>query len=455
MEKIYINSPHFIQEFMITVFNLRAYKLRYGKFYKHYLNEYSQNDKLSIEELQAIQEKKLVDIFNHAKSNSKFYRKLYENHNLEIGKAFVGLKSLPIIDKEMLRKNIDEVHTIIKNEGVISKTGGTTGKSLEVIYTKENIQERFAILDNFRNSHGYKLGKKTAWFSGKKILTENDINKHRFWKTDHYHKVRYYSTFHVHQKNLAYYLENLLLYRPEYMVGFPSTMFEIAKYGLQYNFRFPEGIVKAIFPTAETITQELRNTIESFFNAKLFDQYASSEGSPFIIECSKGNLHQEIQSGVFEILDDEDNPTKRGRLIITSFTTYGTPLIRYDIGDMVELSDETCTCGNSNPLVNRILGRTSDYIYSEEMGKINLGNISNCLKGVHGVIRFQVIQNELDKLEVLIETDNSFLDNDEKKFKQNFRDRVGNRITIDLIRTENIPSENSGKFRLVKNHLKF
>jgi phenylacetate-CoA ligase len=32
------------------------------------------------------------------------------------------------------------------------------------------MQERFALLDHFRNKYGYKFGKKTAWFSGKKML---------------------------------------------------------------------------------------------------------------------------------------------------------------------------------------------------------------------------------------------------------------------------------------------
>lgn len=454
MEKIFFNCPHIIQEFLITLFNLRAYRLRHGKFYKNYLKEYSQNRNLSLEALLQIQDEKLVDLFNHAKTNSKFYNNLFKGINLELGNATNGLKLLPIIDKEILRKNIEDVYTIDKNKGLISKTGGTTGKSLEVLYTEKNIQERFAILDAFRNSQNYKLGKKTAWFSGKNLLTKRDLNKNRFWKTDHYHNVRYYSTFHIHQKHLKYYLEDLNKYNPEYMVGFPSTMYEIAKYGLHNNFKFPKGIIKAIFPTAETITPEIRKTIESFFNTKLYDQYASSEGAPFITECNEGNLHQELQSGVFEVLSEDNEPTQLGRLVVTSFSSYGTPLIRYDIGDMVELSDKTCNCGNSNPLVGKILGRTSDFIYSEEMGKINLGNISNCLKGVHGVIRFQVIQNEIDKLEVFIETDDSYLDIDDKKFRQNFRERVGNRIGIDYIHIDNIPVEKSGKFRIVKNNLK-
>ena len=40
----------------------------------------------------------------------------------------------------------------------------------------------------------------------------------------------------------------------------------------------------------------------------MYNQYASSEGAPFIIECKEGNLHLELQSGVFEVLDENDKP---------------------------------------------------------------------------------------------------------------------------------------------------
>src|SRR5690606_37522756 len=148
------------------------------------------------------------------------------------------------------------------------------------------------------------------------------------------------------------------------------TMLEIAKYGLRHNYYFPANTIKAVFPTAETITEESRFYIEKFFKTKLYNQYASSEGAPFIFECEKGNLHIELQSGVFEVLDVNNQPTISSRLVVTSFTNEGTPLIRYDIGDSITLEEEnvSCSCGNNNPLVKEILGRIDDYVYSPENG---------------------------------------------------------------------------------------
>ena len=142
-------------------------------------------------------------------------------------------------------------------------------------------------------------------------------------------------------------------------------------------------------------------------------------------------------------------------MVITAFNTHGTPLIRYDIGDEIELGEGVCTCGNSNPLVKEVMGRISDYIYSEEMGKINLGNVSNCLKGVKGIVKFQIQQNSIDNLLVLIEKDNNeYTAKYEAVFLQNLRERVGNKIQIKIKYVDVISVEKSGKFRLIKNNIK-
>ena len=452
-ETVFHKAPAFIQNLMVSLYNILEYRKRYGKNYLKYKSLFHKNSNLSIKELNNIQKEKYSDFIHFVKRNSQFYNNLYKG--IQQPEVIANISKLPILSKEIVRSNLKDIHTLSKNKAIISKTGGTTGKSLEVRFTEDSMQERFALLDNFREQFGYKLGKKTAWFSGKNLLNKRDLNKKRFWKTDYFYKVRYYSTFHIHQKYLKYYLENLIQYQPEYLVGFSSSIIEIARYGNRHNIQFPKGLIKAIFPTAETISPSIRKILSEYFHTEVYDQYATSEGAPFIFECKNHNLHLELQSGVFEVLDENNQPTKSGKLVITSFTTYGTPLIRFDIGDRITLSDKNCRCGNNNPLVNRIDGRIDDYIYAPEIGKINLGNISNTLKDVHGVIKFQVIQEALNTLEIKLIIDKAtYTKKDKNKFISNFRDRIGNALTIKLIYVENIPLEKSGKFRLIKNSIK-
>lgn len=454
-EEIYKFVPNFFQNILISLFNFMAYRVRYGGKYWEYRKEIKDRSDFTFDELEAYQAQRYKEFINQSILNSKFYSNKFQG--IKDVDLLENIKNLPIVTKEDLRKNIQDVYTVSKNKAVVSKTGGTTGKSLEVLFTKDNMQERFAMLDDFRAKFGYSLGKKTAWFSGKNLLTERDISKNRFWKQDYFYKVKYYSTFHIKNDYLKYYVNDLIKFSPEYLVGFPSSILEIAKYGLANNIDFPEHTVKAIFPTAETISNEMRLTIERFFKSKIYNQYASSEGAPFITECVQGNLHIEMQSGVFEIFNPKNPYSNEGELVFTSFTTVGTPLIRYNIGDSLILEEKSkkCNCGNNNPLVKEILGRVDDYIYSPENGKINLGNISNTLKDVKGIVKFQVVQNKLNEIELLVvKDDKEFSTKYKDQFLRNWIDRVGHNMIININYMDEIAVEKSGKFRMVKNNIK-
>jgi len=454
-DKIYKLVPNVLQNLLIHIYNRKAYKIRYGGRYWEYRKEKEANRNMSLEELKSYQKKRYEKLLRFVIENSDYYRTVLSSIDnvTDLG----NIRSLPILDKEKLRKNIDSVVVKTTERLEKSKTGGTTGKALEVKNFERNSQERFAFLDDFRSRYGYELGKKTAWFSGKALLTHRDIKRNRFWKTDPIYHVRYYSTFHIKDSFLKYYVEDMIKYKPEYLVGFPSTMVEIAKFGLNNGYSYPKDTIRAVFPTAETITDESRFIIETFFNTKLYNQYASSEGAPFIFECERGNLHLELQSGVFEVLDHDDIPAQAGRLVVTSFTNEGTPLIRYDIGDSIILEEEhkICSCGNNNPLVREILGRVDDFLYSPENGKINLGNLSNTLKDTKGIIRFQGVQNQLDKIELLVVVDPEIYSKDnERIFVKNWRERIGNGMELAVTYVDEIPVEKSGKYRIIKNNIK-
>ena len=140
---------------------------------------------------------------------------------------------------------------------------------------------------------------------------------------------------------------------------------------------------------------------------------------------------------------------------MTSYTTHGTPLIRYRIGDHITLADsqDVCTCGSIFPLVKQIDGRTSDYILSPTHGKVNLGNISNSTKNISGIIKFQVIQHNSEAVQVLIVTNQDFNSSEKTKFIAALTERLGSQLEITTKVVDDIPTEKSGKFRIVKNLL--
>ena len=444
IKSIFVKLPYTTQNFLITTLNTKLYHTRHGGKYKKLRRYYSEVDKMDSYRLEEEIQAKKNSFFDFIKAHSKWYRN-YDSSDLSL---------LPILEKADIINNLEKIKTVSEKEGVISLTGGTTGASMKVVYTKEDMQERFAILDHFRAKHGYKLGKKTAWFSGKNLVSQKDIDKGICSHYDFINKIRFYSTFHINKKNFNVYWRSLNKFKPEFIVGFPSSVYEICEIadnlGLKLNHR-----VKVFFPTAETVLPQHREVIGRVLGCKLVNQYASSEGAPFILECESGNLHIHPLTGVFEVIDENLQPAKEGQLLVTSFTTRGTPLVRYRIGDSIKLSpkNKTCTCGSIFPLVDEIQGRTTDYLVSPTHGKVNLGNLSNSTKDVSGIIKFQAIQDSIDKIKVQVIANESFNIAEQEKFKDALQERFGPETNININIVEDIPNEKSGKFRIIKNNL--
>ncbi len=154
--KIYDNSPIFLQNVMITLSGYHRNRSRYGKVYYKHLEFLKDFDTWTIEEKLEYQKSELIKFISYVNKNSKFYNNLYQGIDISSIKTISDLQKLPIVDKEMIRSNIEDVNTISKKSGIEGHTGGgTTGKSLVVLFTKEDQMKRMAMLDHFKYRVGF------------------------------------------------------------------------------------------------------------------------------------------------------------------------------------------------------------------------------------------------------------------------------------------------------------
>ncbi|WP_351123774.1 hypothetical protein [Shewanella sp. T24-MNA-CIBAN-0130] len=438
-------TPTFFQNILISIYNTYLYKIRQGGKYLAYRKYYKECSILSESAIELEKTTRLESFLNAATTKSKWYSKFSD---------YKTLSDFPVLNKTDLINYLADISTIKENDAIVSLTGGTTGASMKVLYNKENTQERHAMLDHFRAEYGYSLGKKCAWFSGKNIVTQKDIRKGVCYRDDYINKIRFFSTFHITDDNFNVYWDALCNFTPEYIVGFPSSVYEICLIAQSKSLKLNKKVT-AFFPTAETVLPNHRQVISSVLGCQLVDQYASSEGAPFILECKSGRLHIHPLTGIFEVVDENMEPANEGEILVTSFTTEGTPLIRYRVGDRIKLAanDVHCECGSHFPIVESIEGRSSDYILSPSHGKVNLGNISNATKDVQGIIKFQVIQHKLEEVEVLVLATEQYNQSQQGKFIKALAQRFGEGININHNVVNSIPNEKSGKFRIVKNNL--
>ncbi|WP_433745218.1 phenylacetate--CoA ligase family protein [Falsibacillus pallidus] len=451
LEKTYDNSPIFFQNIMTSVAGYKNNRTRFGKTYYDYIDFLSDFDTWELGRKLEYQHAELRRFLKYTVANSKFYRDLYKNIDIDAIQSISDLRKLPIVDKEMLRENINDVITIPHRDAVEGHTGGTTGKSLVVLFTPEDMMKRMAMLDHFKKRAGFEHRKmRRATFNGKHIVPPGQ-QKRIFWRYNAACKQMIYSSFHLTEENMKYYVESLNTFKPHAIDGFFMSMCDIASYIERHNIKL-EFTPNAIFPTSETLTQSGRQLLERVFNSKVYDQYASSEGAPFVTECKNQVLHMELASGVFELVEDGSD-----EVLVTSFTTHGTPLIRYRIGDAMSLDNDNnnCKCTIMSPIVREIRGRKLDFLYTTDGAKVTVVNIANGFKNIpNAIIRAQVSQEKIGEVIIKLEIDEVYYKKEYDKLLENeFIHKFGNGTKIIIEHVKEIPREKSGKFRMIKNNV--
>ena len=434
---------------MTSAEGLRKNRKRYGRGYweaREFLPTY---DSWTLEEKQAYQLERLRNFMQYARDNSDFYRERIPQDFIADLQSPSDLRSLPILDKETLRENIDRVFTVDRKNATEGHTGGTTGKSLVVRSTIPNSFERMAQLDHFKSVIGFENRKmRRASFTGKHIIPFRQTSG-PLWRLNRPTNQLLFSSLRLSPDNAKDYVAALNKYRPHALDGFPSAMAILARYMLQQNITLEYQPI-GLFPTAETLTAELREVLETAFGAPAYDQYASSEGAPFIYECPSRRLHIKLNSGVFE-------PGPDGNTLVTSFTTEGTPLIRYDIGDRVILDEQTrqCECGIEEPLALRIDGRAGDFLTRADGAHIYSGQTSNILKNVNNsIVEAQFRQDSTAKVTLLLVIDQiKWSDADLKQLNLDFTETMGPGVELKLEFVSAIERAPSGKHRLIVSNL--
>jgi phenylacetate-CoA ligase len=125
----------------------------------------------------------------------------------------------------------------------------------------------------------------------------------------------------------------------------------------------------------------MRTKIEEAWGAQCYDGWGQAETQTRAGECvEKCGGHALEDMHIYEVVDPETKkplpPGEMGLLVVTSLNGNGSPLIRFDVNDLVRFSYEKCACGRTAARMTHIRGRTDDMLkvrsvrfYPEEVQK--------------------------------------------------------------------------------------
>lgn len=441
MQKIYDIMPYFIKVMLVNSKALINKFKRYNKLYNPVYDQLVLNDNLSYEEVKNYQSKMLKKLLLECYNHTVYYREIFDKyHTSETdiqNDPFAVLKKMPFLSKDTRKQRVNDIVNTNPSRKVIdvTYTSGTTGTPMINYIDKETSARSFALWNRFHNRIGINRRNKNARFSYNKIVSPTNKSK-KFWIHNYIDNQLFFSIYHMYDNKIKFYIEKLNRYKPIYLDGSPSAIYTIANY-INNNNSILSFKPLAVCTTAETLFDYQRDEIEKAFQCKVYNQYASSEGSPFITECHKGQMHMEEDSGVFEILDDNDLPIKKGvgRLVVTSLQNWKTPLIRYNILDFVEIDNEiTCDCGSPFKTVKAIAGRANDLFWHPSKG-YSRATISSVVKNYTQIKQIQIVQIEPEIVNVYIQLYDNNLNNNykiEKNIIENLKATISEAIVVNF-----------------------
>lgn len=457
LQNLYNKSPYFIKEIMVNTKSFLNRKKRYTKDYYNFLEELNSNTSLEYSEIKKYQAIKLSELLLEVYTYSDYYKSIFNELKIEkhqiIEQPFDVLFKLPFLEKDVRKKEVERIVNTNPNRkaSTITYTSGTTGTPTKNYLDNYSQSFVFAIWSRFHRMVGIDKFSKNIRFSSN-IVVKPDANKPPYWIFNRLDNQLLMSVFHLKNENLASYVKKIIEFSPRYIDGFPSAIYIIAKYINDNNIDLNIKL-DGICTTAETLYENQRYEIEKAFKCKVFNQYASSEGSPFITECKYGKMHLLEDTGVFEILNENNEecmPGELGRLVVTSFTNWKTPLIRYNILDYALKSKEEtkCKCGSEFKYIDSIQGRSNDMLWTYEKGYVS-GGIASAIKDIQGILKTQIIQETPENFLIRIVKESNYKLENELLITKKLKDRLGFNISINFEYVNDIENAKSGKNKML------
>lgn len=323
-------------------------------------------EKMSRDELHALQSERLVQTVNRVYKNVPYYRAKMQAIGLlpEDIHSIDDLDKLPFTTKQDLRETYPFGLFAVPMEEVvrIHASSGTTGKQTVVGYTQHDLAIWSECVARCLTSTGADRNSMIQVAYGYGLFT-GGLGAHGGSERIGASTVPASSGNTKRQITLMKdFGATHLCCTPSYAIFLGETIREM---GLDiHDFKLQAGMFGA-----EPWTDGMRKEIESLLNIKAYDIYGLSEimGPGVSFDCEARNgLHVWEDHFVPEIIDPETQQVMpqntSGELVFTCITKEAFPLIRYRTRDVSKLDYAPCSCGRTHVRMGKPCGRTDDML---------------------------------------------------------------------------------------------
>jgi phenylacetate-CoA ligase len=338
--------------------------------YLEKLEESQWLDRAQLLELQAMELRKLI---HHAFTHVPHYRAVMEKAGVlpsDIRTA-ADLRRLPILTKDIVRaagslraSTADPLPTIKKS------TGGSTGQPLQFGYDPNSEYWRMAVKLRGWGWSGYRPGQKMIYFWGPPPGAQPPLMKRLKMGVDRYVRRETYIDCTIRSdQHLAQVVEAIRREKPKGFVCFSQSGSDVARTIVENKLRDWDTI--PVLCCGEQLSPHARGLFTQAFGPEVFETYGCREVMLIGMECERHDgLHMSMENLITEVIvreGDQERPARpgeTGEVVLTDLHNFGMPFIRYALGDLATLmEDTTCACGRGLPRLATVEGRVADSMH--------------------------------------------------------------------------------------------
>ncbi|MEQ9395887.1 phenylacetate--CoA ligase family protein [Haliea sp.] len=364
--------------------------------------------------------------------------------------SVADLQRLPLLDKATIRAHTEQLKARDAHGLMRFNTGGSSGEPLIFYRGNERVSHDVAAKRRATRWWGVDIGDPeiVVWGSPIELGSQDRVRLLR----DKLFRTELLSAFEMSTDNLHRFVERIRRVRPKMLFGYPSSLAHIAGFAREQGVALDGLGIKVAFVTSEKLYEHQREAIEQTFGCPVANGYGGRDAGFIAHACPEGSLHITAEDMVVEIVDGDGNVLpagEQGEIVVTHLFTSEFPFVRYRTGDVGILTDDTCACGRSLPVLASVEGRTTDFVTAADGTVLHGLALIYVLRDMPGVANFRIVQESLDLTRVEVVPRDTLTQNMIAEIETGLKGRLGKGVRIEVVEAGAIGREVSGKFRYV------
>lgn len=394
-----------------------------------------------------LQNEKLRSILTYTAIHVPFYRDWFRGREYDITR--IGIEDFPILEKKDIRGREKQFMADgYANKLHWTRTSGSTGEPFR--FARSEYDYAYVTLWRGLARFGIRPGDKRALVKG--VDESANVSLLTKCKRVIYGLLNRCIIVDAHflaksDLNVEHELKRILKYKPDYLHGYASSIYLLARYAESHNIDCSRLELKAIITESEKCHEFQKETIKNVFHASVVENYGCVEF---------GMIAQPAKDGRLCINEDHVyvETTPDGAAVFTNLDEYGFPLIRFKNGDKVTIGD----VHGEMPFrtLSSIEGRVAETIKLPQGGEVHgyvvmypISKHSRWMKA------YQIYQPSIDKMIIKIVLQNGKMpDEIVRQMLEEMRAIVGEIINIVFEYPTDIPLTERGKRLFIRSDVK-